>query len=178
MGTPREPRPAKYFVALLAAEAAILMDVERDLSAILGDIDDRSEVMPWLESPYYEREMGAGLLRRFLSFAPLLAPDQVARIKLRAQEIELNYRRPRSGGRRVNIDPGYLDAFKVVLASTKNASQRVYLHSGIYAETTLHYYNGGFHGLPYTYPDYLRPETLAFLGRLRSVYLAQLRPCS
>jgi hypothetical protein len=177
MGIPREPGPAKYFVALLAAQAAILMDVERDLAAILGDIDDRSEVKPWVESWYYEKEMGAGLLRRFISFAPLSAPDQIARIKLRTQEIERNYRRPLSGGRRVNIDPGYLDVFKVVLASTKNASQRVYLHSGIYAETTLHYNNGAFHGLPHTYPDYVWPETLAFLGRLRSVYLAQLRPC-
>lgn len=176
MGTPREPDPAKYFVALLAVEAGPLIQAEDDLAAILGDIDSRSEIVPWTESNYYEKEMGGGLLRRFISFAPLSAPDQLARIKLRTQAIEQRHRRAISGERRVNLDPGYLDAYKVVLASTKNASQRVYLHAGIYAEATLHYHDGGFHGLPYTYRDYLWPETLAFLRRLRSLYVAQLRP--
>ena len=78
-------------------------------------------------------------------------------------------------GRRVNIDPGYIEAGKLVLASTKNASQRIYLRSGIYAEATLLYYEGEFHGCSYTYPDYLWPETLAFLTRLRAIYLQQLR---
>ena len=75
----------------------------------------------------------------------------------------------------MNLDPGDLDSFKVALASTKNASQRIYLDGGIYAEATLFYHNGGFHGLPYTYPDYLWPETLKFLTQLRAVYLEQLR---
>jgi len=84
-------------------------------------------------------------------------------------------RRQDGNGRRVNLDPGYLDSFKVVLASTKNASQRIYLDGGIYGEATLMYHDGGFHGLPYTYPDYLWPETLDFLTRLRARYLEQLR---
>jgi hypothetical protein len=75
----------------------------------------------------------------------------------------------------VNLDPGYLDAFKVVLASTKNASQRVYLQSGIYAEVTLLYHHGGFHRLEYTYADYVWPETIAFFTQLRARYLTQLR---
>jgi hypothetical protein len=31
----------------------------------------------------------------------------------------------------VNLDPGYLDALKVVLVRRKNANQRIYLTSGI-----------------------------------------------
>ena len=80
-----------------------------------------------------------------------------------------------TGGRRVNIDPGYLDLHKVVLASTKNASQRIYLRSGIYAEATLFYDNGKFHGMAYTYRDYLWAESLDFFAQLRSGYLKQLR---
>jgi hypothetical protein len=75
----------------------------------------------------------------------------------------------------VNLDPGYLEAGKLVLASTKNASQRIYLRAGIYAEATLLYYEGAFHGCSYTYPDYLWPQTLAFFIRLRALYLQQLR---
>lgn len=175
MGTAQEPKPTKYFVALLASSADLLTAVETDLTEILGAIDGRSEVLLWTGSKFYEQEMGTGLLRRFLSFAPLKSPENLALIKLQTQEVEERYREPVSTGRRVNLDPGYLDPFKIVLASTKNANQRIYLHSGIYGEATLFFYNGGFHGLPYTYRDYLWPETLAFLTALRQSYLAQLR---
>ena len=177
MGIPREPKPAKYFVALLSSDTELLTAVEKDLSIVLGAMDARSEVWPWTVSNFYEKEMGAGLRRRFLSFEPLASPGDLARIKLLTQQIEDRYRDETAGhpGRRVNIDPGYIDAFKLVLASTKNAGQRIYLHSGIYAEATLQYFDGAFHGLAHTYLDYLWPETLAFLTSLRSVYVDQLR---
>ncbi len=177
MGTPREPKPAKYIVALLSSDTELLLTVEKDLSNILGAVDARSEVWPWTVSSFYEKEMGAGLLRRFLSFEPLISPGELARIKLLTQQIEDRYRDKAADlpGRRVNIDPGYIDAFKIVLASTKNAGQRIYLHSGIYAEATLLYFDGAFHGLPHTYPDYLWPVALAFFTSLRSVYVDQLR---
>lgn len=175
MGTPREPKPAKYFVGLLSRSPDLLAAVESDLIAILGEIDRRSEVIPWTASKFYEREMGADLLRRFVSFLAPASPENLAAVKLQTQQIEERYRENGSGGRRVNLDPGYLDRYKVVLASTKNACQRVYLHSGIYGEATLLYYDGGFHGLQYTYRDYLWPETLAFLTALREAYLGQLK---
>ena len=175
MGTAKEPRPAKYFVALLFADFESMAEVERDLTALLGAIDGKSEVVPWTASKFYDREMGAGLQRGLFSFAALRSPAELARVKLRTQAIEERYRSKETGGRRVNLDPGYLDSFKIVLASTKNASQRIYLDHGIYGEATLMYYDGKFHGLPYTYPDYLWPETLSFLTRLRALYLDQLR---
>ena len=131
--------------------------------------------MHWSASNYYEPEMGAPLDRGFLSFATLRSPVELASSKLNTQQIEEQFRAKNGGGRRVNLDPGYLDAFKVVLASTKNASQRVYLDHGIYGEATLFYHSGGFHGMPYTYADYLWPQTLSFLHRMRVIYLRHLR---
>jgi len=176
MGTPREPKPAKYFVALLSSDSELLAAVETDLAAIFGSIDARSEIFPWSFSRFYEEEMGPGLLRRFVSFEPLASPERLADFKLATQRVEDKYRSemPQHSGRRVNLDPGYLEAGKVVLASTKNASHRIYLRSGIFAEATLLYYDGAFHGSSYTYQDYLWPQTLTFLTPLRSVYLAQL----
>ncbi|HLN86092.1 MAG TPA: DUF4416 family protein [Candidatus Limnocylindrales bacterium] len=178
MGTPQEPKPAKYFAAFLTSDVALLPSVEDDLGAILGAIDGRSELIAWTASKYYEREMGSNLLRGFFSFAALRSPAELAALKLATQRIEQRFRYQDGNGRRVNLDPGYLDSFKVVLASTKNASQRIYLDRGIYAEATLFYHSGEFHGLPYTYADYLWPETLAFLTRLRAIYLEQLRQVS
>lgn len=174
MGTALEPKPAKYFVALLTTDNNLLTAVETDLSSVLGEIDGRSETVSWTASNFYEKEMGPGLLRRFVACADLRSPQDMATIKLRTQQIEDTYRTANSN-RRINLDPGYLDAYKVVLASTKNASQRIYLNSGIYAEATLLYYDGAFHGLEYTYRDYLWPDTLTFLAQLRARYLTQLR---
>jgi hypothetical protein len=175
MGTAREPAPAKYFVALLSPHNDLLTAVESELSSILSTIDGRTEAVLWTASKFYEKEMGSGLLRRFVSFSNLQSPEDLAAIKLKSQRIEDNYRIVGSGRRRVNLDPGYLDAFKVVLASTKNASQRIYLGSGIYGEATLLFHDAAFHGLDYTYRDYLWPDTLAFFRRLRAQYLTQLR---
>ena len=177
MGILRDPKPAKYFVGLLSSDVELLSSVETDLTAIFGAIDARSEILPWNLTKFYESEMGAGLLRRFVSFSQLDSPGNLARIKLQTQDVEHQYRSagPRRTGRRVNIDPGYLDVGKVVLASTKNAGHRIFLQSGIYAEATLLYYDGAFQACPYTYPDYLWVETLSFLSSVRSAYLEQLR---
>lgn len=174
MGTAREPKPAKYFVALLSSDKKLLDRVESELSFVLGGIDGRTEPVLWTASNFYEKEMGAGLLRRFLSFSNLRSPQDLAAIKAQTQTIE-DAHRAGTGGRRINVDPGYLDAFKIVLASTKNAGQRIYLRLGIYGEVTLLYHDAAFHGLEYTYRDYLWPDTLAFFTQLRARYLSQLR---
>ena len=177
MGTPGDPKPAKYLVGLLSSDIELLNSVETDLAAILGAIEARSETLPWNLSKFYESEMGAGLLRRFVSFSQLDSPGNLARIKLQTQDVEQRYKSggPRRSGRRVNIDPGYLDTGKLVLASTKNAGHRIFLQSGIYAEATLLYYDGAFQACPHTYPDYLLVETLSFLNSVRLTYLEQLR---
>jgi Domain of unknown function (DUF4416) len=177
MGTPKEPKPVKYFAALLTAELELLTAAEPDLCAFLGEIDDRSGILPWNVSRFYEAEMGAGLLRRFLSFDPLLSPETLADIKLAAQNVEARYLRERGQGaaRRINVDPGYVEAGKVVLASTKNASHRIYLRAGIFAEASLLYFDGAFHDCAYTYPDYRWPEAVQFFIACRTRYLAQLR---
>jgi hypothetical protein len=78
-------------------------------------------------------------------------------------------------GRRVNIDPGYIAATKLVLASTKDAAHRVYLSDGIYAEATLQFARGSFQPCTYTYRDYAAAEVIAFFNAVRRDYLAQLR---
>jgi hypothetical protein len=175
MGTAREPKPAKYFMALLSADPKLLDDIENELSSILSGIDGRTEPVPWTASDFYAKEMGPGLLRRFISFSQLRSPQDLAAIKVQTQTLEAAHRTFGTGGRRINCDPGYLDAFKIVLGSTKNAGQRIYLQSGIYGEVTLLYHDAAFYGLEYTYRDYLWPDTLAFFAQLRSRYLSQLR---
>lgn len=177
MGIPKEPKPVKLFIALLSRDEELFPLVEKDLTALFGPADSNSDSLPWTVTDYYEKEMGAGLLRRFISFAPLISPESLAEIKLRSQDLERDYQwaEGERKGRRVNIDPGYLDAGKVVLASTKNSVHRIYLRSGIYGEVTLLFQSGSFQPFAYTYSDYLWPETLSFFATLRSLYLRQLK---
>jgi hypothetical protein len=177
MGVPSEPQPVKLFVALLSGQADLFLEAERELAALFGSVDSASASLPWSLTDYYEKEMGSGLLRGFVSFFPLVPPGEIAQIKLRTQDLEARYqwREGERLGRRINIDPGYLDRGKVVLTSTKGVAHRIYLGSGIYAEATLLYRKGSFEPFPYTYPDYLWPETLAFFAELRARYLKQLK---
>lgn len=177
MGIPREPKPAKLFTALLFHDDEVLAAVEKDLQTLFGSIDLTSEILPWTVTDYYENEMGRDLKRRFVSFGPLVSPETLPDAKLNAQALEERNQglREDKRKRRINIDPGYVDAGKVVLASTKGAIHRLYLRSGIYGEMTLFFQNGSFRSFPYTYADYLWPATLSFFAQLRSRYLSQLK---
>jgi hypothetical protein len=177
MGPAKAPTPVKLFVALLCNHETLFPSVEADLTAHFGCIDSASRIFPWGVTEYYSKEMGSKLFRRFVSFSPLTAPERLPESKIKAGDLEEKYQwtGDRGKGRRVNIDPGYLEFGKVVLASTKNASHRIYLRTGIYGEVTLMFYNGSFHPVATTYPDYGWPETISFFSTLRTVYQKQLK---
>jgi uncharacterized protein DUF4416 len=174
MGMPGEAKPVKLFAGLLCSEASLFTAVEEGLTDAFGPIEASTEAAPWTVSRYYEPEMGSHLLRRFVSFVEPISPETLPDLKLMTQGLERRHARD-DGGRRINVDPGYVDVGKVVLASTKAAGHRLYLGKGIYAEMTLLYHDGGFRPFVYTYADFLWPETTAFLTRIRGRYLEQLK---
>lgn len=185
MGTPTPPSPVKLIVALLSAYPDLLTVATKELAEYYGESDLESEVFPWNLTCYYRDEMGEGLLRKFLSFERLVSPEDLSAIKLQTNAIESHFThstpphdpaaKDHAARRRINLDPGYLDANKLVLASTKSAAHRLYLSQGIYAEVTLLFHHGAFHPFEYTYTDYRWPETITFLLRVRTRYLEQLR---
>jgi hypothetical protein len=64
---------------------------------------------------------------------------------------------------------------RVVLASTKDFSHRMYLQGGIFGEVTLICRTGGFHCLDWTYPDYRREDTLRWFNDLRLAWRRNIR---
>ena len=102
----------------------------------------------------------ADLKKQFLAFERLIDPAELAAIKRQTNEWEAEYaalgRHPEP--RPLNLDPGYITAAKLVLASTKDHAHRIYLQDGIYAEVTLAYRHRRWQPLEWTYPDYRRDD--------------------
>ena len=174
MGAVRPPAQVKLFCALLVAPTISIDEVEAVLAQTYGTIVLRTTPLPFTQTTYYEREMGPNLTRLYIAFAPLINLAALATVKHTTNRLEALWSAAQ-GQRRVNVDPGYLDLAKVVLASTKDYSHRLYIGDGIFAEVTLRYQQHAFQPWEWTYPDYRVPATLAFFQQLRELYKAQLR---
>jgi hypothetical protein len=165
MGAVRPPAPVQPIVGLLAASAALLDQARAALAEAVAAPALASRACEWTLSDYYRAEMGPQLWRQYLALDALMAPDDLADLKRLTNALEARWRGP--AGRAVNIDPGYLDLLRVVLASTKDAAHRVAIAAGLYAEATLHFVHGRFQPWPYTYPDYAGDDALDFFTRAR-----------
>ncbi len=149
-------------------------NLSRALAALqrrFGPLDHQSPVLAFTHTAYYEEEFGPGLRRLLVSFRRPVKPQDLSAIKRFCNRLE---RRLSVKGRRtVNIDPGYLDLARLVLATTKDHAHRIYLRDGIYAEVTLSYTRNSFGPCPWTYPDYRTAEYIGFFNHCRCLYRAQ-----
>ena len=160
----------KLICGMLSSRVELLDAAAGELSAAFGAVDLVGEVTDFDFTHYYDRERGAPLDRRFVSFAELLRADALADAKLRTNAVEADFARRGDAGsvrRPINLDPGYLEPSKLVLASMKNFSHRVYLSRGVYAEVTLLFARGRWQPLPWTFPDYRSGRYDAFLTAAR-----------
>jgi hypothetical protein len=173
MGLIRKPLPVKLFCGILSSEPAIINESTDLINAVYGPIDFETEVLPWDTTDYYRDEMGTDILRKFLFFKKLIAPDCLAAVKVFTNDIEerLADRTPSGLRRRVNLDPGYVTEAKVVLATTKDFSHRVYIGENIYAEATLRYSNKekSFVSCDHTYFDFRTEQYKTMFNTARTM---------
>ena len=176
MGEITSPLPVKLFVGVLTSIPDILSQAEKQLSTVYGTVDTRSQPYAFDWTRYYEKTLGHPLYRYFMSFENLIKPESIAEIKAATNELESSFANKwTSVSRPINLDPGYIEESKLVLASTKNFSHRIYLSHGIYAEVTLNYEKGGvWKAFPWTFPDYSADGYHAYFISLRDRYRKQL----
>lgn len=148
--------PVKWVAGLIAAPDFGLRLLAEPLARIIGREERRFGPFPFSGTDYYQPEMGAGLERHWLSFAGQGDACDLARIKRECMQLEDRFRHPpeKGGGRRVNIDPGYLTAAKFVLATHKNFSHRLAVGQGVFADLTLCFSHQGVVFHKWTYPDF------------------------
>ena len=190
MAVPTSPLPVCRFAGLLAGSEAQLAAARYELAQWYGKIDDASAILPFTFTQYYDDEMGKNLLRQWVRFEALFNPEHLAKCKLETNMAETLLARhfadpvARAAGaaesparvpRPINIDPGYVHRYKVILATTKDHSHRVYIAEGIYAEVTLHWHQNRWTPWPWTYADYQSETAQAFFQKARTAYLEQLQ---
>ena len=176
MGQPRLARDVKLFVAVTFNKKLVYEQIKSILKENYGEVDTLSAIYDFSYTQYYAKEMGLNLQKQFLGFEKLIRPESLPDIKLITNEIEGQFSQKNS--RQVNIDPGYLSAAKVVLATTKNFDHRIYLGKGIYGDVHLRYRGNKFIMNEWTYPDYQDMIVIDFFARLRKKYMKAYRKMS
>jgi hypothetical protein len=169
MGKVKEALPAALIAGITFREEVFFSQVMDILVEEFGPIEMGSPVFDFSMTDYYTKEMGTDLRKQFFCFERPLELEMLPEIKLRTNKIELRFVSGEGdiAARRVNIDPGYVTLSKLVLATTKDYSHRIYIGKGIYAETTLRFLGGSFKPLDITYPDYRTPLAITFFNSVR-----------
>jgi hypothetical protein len=175
----QQPKSVKLIIGILVADENALAAAIESINKHIGPIDLTSDVWPFTQTDYYKNETGPNILRQFVSIENLIDPGRLAQIKHTtnsleqqlAQSLKLPHSRP------VNLDPGFIEPSKLVLASTKNFSHRIYIGNKMYAEVTLMYEKGTWRHFDFTFPDFRGPRYHDFLTKVRSLLMEQLKTC-
>jgi hypothetical protein len=174
MGKIKTYPPVKFFAALTFSPAAPIGEAQQMLEPLLQEIEAISLCYDFDQfTHYYGEEMGTGLKKKVISFRHLQPAELLPEIKVATNEIENTFRSGQK--RRINIDPGYISAAKMVLATTKDYDHRIYLNRGIFADLHYRFCQGHFQPTEWTYPDYRQPELITYFERIRNNYLEELK---
>ncbi len=180
----KEPKPVKLIIGILAVDKDALSAAVGAVNERIGKVDLVSEVWSFTQTDYYKDETGPNILRQFVSVEELVEPGKLAEIKHATNKLEQEIAGEIGGvnpalqlTRPVNLDPGLIEASKLVLATTKNYSHRIYIGNKMYAEVTLIYEKGGWRHFEWTYPDYRQQCYQEFFTKVRNRLLEQLKTC-
>ncbi len=175
MGAVYEFEKEKLIIGVIYHEKEILDKVMEILTAEFGPVEAVSEEFSFSRefSTYYDDEIGGEGLRRIYSFRDLVDPARQADIKIRTNEIEAEF--SADGKRRINLDPGFINHGRLMLATTKETGFRIPLKDGIYTELTLFWARGGWQKFPWSYRDYQSERVQKFITEVRKSYLLERR---
>ncbi|WP_051178883.1 DUF4416 family protein [Thermodesulfovibrio thiophilus] len=168
MGKPGQPKRVLFFIATLFKDEEIYYLTRRIIIECFGDTILESAKKYWDYSKYYSAELGEPIFRKFMFFKNLISEADISDIKLQTNQIEEKL--STNGKRTINIDPGYIGLSKLVLATTKDYSHRIYLKDGIYGEVTLIFQDNSFRPYINTYRDYADREYITLFNLMRFIY--------
>jgi len=144
---------AKLIIALMYSDKEIFNKTISDLKNRFGEIEKESESYDFNFTKYYEKEMGAELIKKFIVFKKPIGTEELADIKLFTTEIEKKY--SIEGKRKINLDPGYLTKTELVLASFKKGTNyKQQISDKVWAHKVLEFDGNIVKEFWHTFPDY------------------------
>lgn len=173
LGVEKPHIKVKLVLPILFSDESILNTILPILINEFGEIDYQSPTIDFVYTDYYDDEMGDNIKRRFYSFERLINIEYLVQAKNFCNKLELEY--TVADSRKVNLDPGYLELGKFVLATTKDQQHRLYIGKNIFEEITLFFRDGRWQFWEWTYPDYRSDEYRAVLFVIREIYKKQLK---
>jgi hypothetical protein len=93
-------------------------------------------------------------------------------MKIKTHQIETLFMKEKK--RQINLDPGYLDYHKIVLASFKPGPLKVYLQKGVYGDIVRIYQKKQFISPHHSFPDFRSGLYDVFFYKLRQIYKENL----
>lgn len=166
----------KLICGIISSEEKFFKRAEERLVELYGPLDLVSPLFTFDFTDYYEEQMGQNLKREFVSFGNLISPENLGEIKIRTNALEEEIRKERKTGKRiVNLDPGYMTASALIMATAKDFAHRIPLRHGIYAHLELLFGKSDVRTLSWTYPDFETKGYQEFFLNARRIYLSQIQ---
>ncbi len=168
-----EPIGVKAIAAILSPHPIPENSFYVDLAECFGSIIYKGAFLPFDTTDYYASEFGPKLYRGFCAFTGLMEPSLLVEYKLKAAQLEEKWS---DAGRRIyNVDIGYLDFDKLVLASFKKGPCKLYLNHGVYADMLVKYSKGNFEPFPWAFSDFKDARYIPSLLAIREKLKAEAR---
>ena len=173
MGAIYEFDKEKLIIGVIYHDKEVFGKAKEILVREFGEIEDECEEFSFSEefSNYYDGELGGEGRRIIYSFKDTVDPSRQADIKEFTNAVEAEF--SKDGNRLINLDPGFINHGRLMLATTKNTGFRIALKNGIYTELTLFFARGKWNKFPWTYRDYQSERVQSFLTVVRKKYLKQ-----
>ncbi len=156
----------KLIIAVMYSDEKIYSEAVLSLKEKFGEIITKSKPYDFNFTDYYSKEMGFGLIKRFVVFDKRIEKKGLAQIRMITGEIENKFRI--KGKRQINLDPGYISSSEVVLASLKGQDFKEDLGNGVFAHRIYSFGNTEIKIFPHTFPDYKVETNKKFFLSLRN----------
>lgn len=163
---------AKLFVSVITNRTDLLSDIISELEKHFGPHDFVSEWFPFDSTDFYEPEMGKDLKRNFISFKDVKPADILPKTKKWGGLVEDKYRV--DGKRPVNLDPGYIDFCKLVLATGKHGGHKVAVTKDCFADFIMRFTKNEWIPLPWCFPDFKSGIYNKTLMEIRNIFRNQM----
>ncbi len=137
-----------------------------------GELEEDTLEYDFDLTDYDEREMGTKLKKKVLVFKELVERTELPDIKLFTNKIEDDSAVDEN--RKINLDPGYMTAHHLILATAKEMPWKIYLDKGIFGDLTYMFKKDQCVLLDKTFPDFRKKEVQEFFIKLRKKFMRDL----